>query len=87
MTALDKIVDPDCRGGKHRSCVGGPCQCRCHEPGADPTDPEVVASAAPPLTPTMRADLHLLMRPAVEVVASQRAEAAAAARRRRRTAA
>lgn len=26
----DKLVDPDCRGGKHRSCVGGMCECSCH---------------------------------------------------------
>lgn len=26
-----KLLDPDCRDGfKHRSCVGGPCQCACH---------------------------------------------------------
>lgn len=25
------LIDPDCRDGKHSSCVGGPCQCPCHE--------------------------------------------------------
>lgn len=23
-------LDPDCRDGKHRSCVGAPCDCACH---------------------------------------------------------
>jgi hypothetical protein len=27
----DVLVDPDCRDGKHQSCVGGPCECDCHE--------------------------------------------------------
>jgi len=26
------LIDPDCAAGKHQSCVGGPCQCACHEP-------------------------------------------------------
>ena len=26
------MVDPDCRDGKHPSCVGGPCECHCHAP-------------------------------------------------------
>ena len=25
------LIDPDCRDGKHASCVGGPCECSCHE--------------------------------------------------------
>lgn len=25
------LIDPDCRDGKHSSCVGGPCECPCHE--------------------------------------------------------
>jgi hypothetical protein len=25
------VLDPDCRAGKHGSCVGGPCTCTCHE--------------------------------------------------------
>lgn len=25
------LIDPDCRDGKHRSCVGGPCECHCHD--------------------------------------------------------
>ena len=25
------LIDPDCRDGKHSSCVGGPCECSCHE--------------------------------------------------------
>ena len=25
------LIDPDCRDNKHRSCVGGPCECVCHE--------------------------------------------------------
>jgi hypothetical protein len=24
------LIDPDCRDGKHGSCVGGPCECACH---------------------------------------------------------
>ncbi len=29
-TADELLIDPDCRNGKHRSCVGGPCECECH---------------------------------------------------------
>ena len=25
------LLDPDCRDGKHTSCVGGPCECECHK--------------------------------------------------------
>ena len=25
------LIDPDCRDGKHSSCVGGPCECPCHD--------------------------------------------------------
>jgi hypothetical protein len=24
------LLDPDCRDGKHASCVGAPCECACH---------------------------------------------------------
>jgi hypothetical protein len=24
------LLDPDCRDGKHGSCVGAPCECGCH---------------------------------------------------------
>lgn len=24
------LIDPDCRDGKHASCVGDPCECPCH---------------------------------------------------------
>jgi hypothetical protein len=24
------MIDPDCRDGKHTSCVGDPCECECH---------------------------------------------------------
>lgn len=27
----EKLIDPDCRDGKCGSCVGGPCECHCHE--------------------------------------------------------
>lgn len=27
------LVDPDCRSGKHASCVGGVCACDCHGQG------------------------------------------------------
>jgi hypothetical protein len=26
----EPLIDPDCRDGKHTSCVGGPCECSCH---------------------------------------------------------
>jgi hypothetical protein len=26
-----RLIDPDCRDGKHQSCIGGPCECACHE--------------------------------------------------------
>ena len=28
--AVEKLLDPDCRDGKHGSCVGEPCECACH---------------------------------------------------------
>lgn len=24
------MIDPDCRDGKHGSCMGPPCDCQCH---------------------------------------------------------
>jgi excisionase family DNA binding protein len=30
--AGERLVDPDCAAGKHRSCVAGPCECPCHAP-------------------------------------------------------
>jgi hypothetical protein len=39
-TAPERLIDPDCRDGKHGSCIGAPCQCACHthigvmDPGA-----------------------------------------------------
>lgn len=29
------ILDPDCRDGKHLSCVGYPCECHCHIEGGE----------------------------------------------------
>lgn len=26
----DSLIDPDCRDGKHSSCIGDPCDCECH---------------------------------------------------------
>lgn len=26
----ERLIDPDCAGGKCGSCVGGPCQHECH---------------------------------------------------------
>lgn len=26
----EPLLDPDCRDGKHGSCVGSPCECPCH---------------------------------------------------------
>lgn len=28
----EPLIDPDCRSGKHTTCVGGPCECPCHAP-------------------------------------------------------
>lgn len=28
------LLDPDCRSGKHLSCVGDPCECPCHRGAA-----------------------------------------------------
>lgn len=38
---MSSLLDPDCRQGKHGSCVGGPCECACHEQpaGAHPGGP------------------------------------------------
>jgi hypothetical protein len=27
----EPLIDPDCRGGKCSSCVGGPCEHHCHK--------------------------------------------------------
>ena len=27
---ITALLDPDCRDGKHTSCVGPPCECGCH---------------------------------------------------------
>ena len=40
------LIDPDCRDGKHRSCVGGPCECACHERPTSLVSPETVAQMA-----------------------------------------
>jgi hypothetical protein len=26
----EPLLDPDCRDGKHQSCIGPPCECPCH---------------------------------------------------------
>lgn len=35
LTAEDAgpLLDPDCRDGKHSSCIGAPCECDCHKTG------------------------------------------------------
>lgn len=34
--AIDELIDPDCRAGKHApTCVGDPCGCACHEAGSE----------------------------------------------------
>jgi hypothetical protein len=33
------LIDPDCVAGKHAICMGGPCQCSCHEPPGPPEAP------------------------------------------------
>jgi hypothetical protein len=30
LFGAELVLDPDCRDGKHQSCVGGPCECSCH---------------------------------------------------------
>jgi hypothetical protein len=52
MTTPEPLIDPDCRDGKHPSCVGGPCECMCHDPAPerpvtteDLTSPAVVGPA------------------------------------------
>ncbi len=32
LTAIGSgpLLDPDCRAEKHRSCIGAPCECGCH---------------------------------------------------------
>jgi hypothetical protein len=30
----EPLIDPDCTAGKHVSCVGGICECDCHEDDA-----------------------------------------------------
>lgn len=29
----EPLLDPDCRDDKHRACVGGLCECDCHQEG------------------------------------------------------
>src|SRR6266851_2529172 len=36
--APEPLTDPDCRDGKHASCVGGPCECPCHNDVPRPGD-------------------------------------------------
>lgn len=31
VPAPEPLIDPDCRGGKCSSCVGGPCEHHCHK--------------------------------------------------------
>lgn len=33
------LLDPDCRDGKHTSCLGDPCECECHTSGTDGVRP------------------------------------------------
>lgn len=33
--AVDRLIDPDCRAGKHDVCAGDPCMCSCHYDGRD----------------------------------------------------
>lgn len=56
----EPLIDPDCKAGKHRSCPGGPCECREGEhfsghglpvPAADPTP---ARSAGTPKAATSR---------------------------------
>lgn len=47
---MTSLIDPDCRDGKHLSCVGGPCQCPCHQdsaPDDSPVEPNGGASSSP----------------------------------------
>jgi len=30
------LLDPDCRDGKHQSCIGSPCACQCHVEAVTP---------------------------------------------------
>lgn len=30
VTFHPAVIDPDCVAGKHASCIGGTCDCGCH---------------------------------------------------------
>jgi hypothetical protein len=52
-TGNGPLLDPDCRDGKHTSCVGPPCECDCHgmcgchEPARPMIAHQMPAAAAP----------------------------------------
>lgn len=57
VQAQEALIDPDCKAGKHSSCVGGPCECRegTHVTGHGlpaGTDPMAAPSAGTPKAAT-----------------------------------
>lgn len=43
---MTSLLTPECRDGMHHYCVGGPCECACHEqPPAHPS-PQTIAQMA-----------------------------------------
>ena len=49
------LLDPDCRDGKHTSCVGEPCECACHGTGATP---DALSSALMRQRPQLAGHVH-----------------------------
>ncbi len=49
----EPLLDPDCRDGKHGSCVGGPCECPCHREAAGTLEP-----LPPQVFPTVTANYY-----------------------------
>ena len=66
MSANEPLIDPDCKAGKHPSCVGGPCECRegTHVTGHGlpaGTDPTPAPSAGTPKAATSRGSSSALL--------------------------
>lgn len=95
--APEELLDPDCRDGKHGSCVGGPCECLCHldgklHPTAPVTAADVIAQYEPRLSEAhveiirLRNRITALEANGSELLArAERAEAELAETQRRKT--
>lgn len=61
ITMGERLIDPDCRDGKHTSCLGDPCECTCHAPG--PVTVEVPPAIAEKIEELRQREEELFMLP------------------------